>query len=347
MPRPPRVFVDGAIYHIYCRTGRGEHIFRDDEEADALIDILRDVKRRDDIAILAWCLMSNHYHLVVRTARVPLWRSMRLVQGRFAKGYNRRHEVYGSVWQGRYKAMLVQPGGYLYRVIAYVHLNPVAAGVVTDPIQYPRSGHREILGSGGGEALVDVDEVLSLFGESRAEGVRAYLSTLPTVARSRWGEGEPETLPWWKGAVADGRLTIRERPRLDALGASSEPAVAALAVDDFVVAAANALGVEVGQIAGPRSGHELTRAREMMAVLAVERYRIRVSDLAERLARSPSVVSRWVSTAGSRRASNEEFRGRLAQLAVDISSRATSPAPLAEASEESEFISGLDRGFVD
>jgi putative transposase len=347
MPRRPRVFVDGAIYHVYCRTGRGEHIFRDDEEADAFVDVLRDVKRRDDMTILAWCLMSNHYHLVVRTARVPLWRSMRLVQGRFAKGYNRRHEVYGSVWQGRYKAMLVQPGSYLHRVIAYVHLNPVAAGVVKDPIQYPRSGHREILRSGGGKALVDVDEVLSLFGESRAEGVRAYISALPMVARSQWGEGEPEKLPWWKGTVTDGKLTIRGGPRLDALGASSEPAVAALAVEDFVIAAANALGVEVGQITGPRSSHELTRAREMMAVLAVERYRIRVSDLAERLARNPSVVSRWVSAAGSRRAADEEFRGLLEQLAVAISSQATSPAALAESSQESEFISGLDGGFVD
>jgi putative transposase len=347
MPRRPRVFVDGAIYHVYCRTGRGEHIFRDDEEADAFVDVLRDVKRRDDMTILAWCLMSNHYHLVVRTALVPLWRSMRLVQGRFAKGYNRRHEVYGSVWQGRYKAMLVQPGQYLHRVIAYVHLNPVAAGVVKDPIQYPRSGHREILRSGGGQALVDVDEVLSLFGESRAEGVRAYISGLPMGARSQWGEGEPEKLPWWKGTVADGKLAIRGGPRLDALGASSEPAVAALAVEDFVIAAANALGVEVGQITGPRSSHELTRAREMMAVLGVERYRIRVSDLAERLARNPSVVSRWVSTAGSRRAADEEFRGLLERLAVAISSQATSPATVAESSQESEFISGLDSGFVD
>ncbi len=107
MPRQPRVFVDGAMYHVYCRVGRGERVFESKGEVEELLSILTDVKQRDGFAVLAWCVMANHYHLVLRSGRAPLWRTMRLVQGRYSKSFNRRNRVYGALWQGRYKAKLI------------------------------------------------------------------------------------------------------------------------------------------------------------------------------------------------------------------------------------------------
>jgi REP element-mobilizing transposase RayT len=145
MPRPPRFFVDGAYHHVYARVSRGERIFGEDAEASRFVEILHQVKRRDGLTVLAWCLMANHYHLALRTGPVPLWRSMRLIQWQFARGHNRRKRQLGPVWQGRYQVRTVDDERYLLQLIAYVHLNPVAAGVVDEPGRHRWSGHRELL----------------------------------------------------------------------------------------------------------------------------------------------------------------------------------------------------------
>ena len=82
MPRRPRVFVAGAIYHVYCRVARRERAFAEQREAAAFVGVIREVVREHGLSVLAWCVMPAHYHLAVRTGRQPLWRSMRLIQGR-------------------------------------------------------------------------------------------------------------------------------------------------------------------------------------------------------------------------------------------------------------------------
>jgi len=146
MPRRARVFVAGATYHVYSRVARGERVFADSREAATFLEVLRNVKREHGLSVLAWCLMATHYHLAVRVGQVPLWRSMRLVQGRFARGYNRRHRLLGPFWQGRYKAIVVPDASYLQQLVAYIHLNSVTAKVVRDPARYRWSGHRELVG---------------------------------------------------------------------------------------------------------------------------------------------------------------------------------------------------------
>jgi putative transposase len=342
MPRRPRVFLDGAIYHVYCRVGRGEPIFRDDLEAEALVGVLQDVKRRDDLTVLAWCLMSNHYHLAMRTSRVPLWRTMRLVQGRFAKGYNQRHEVYGSLWQGRYKATLVRDESHLRQVIAYIHLNPVVAGMVKNPGMHRWSGHNEIVkGAGGG--LVDVDETLLVFAETRETARGVYLRALERVGRNTWAGAELSRLPWWRWGAHQGELLApAPGPRLDALGASTEPERRVLAPEDFLVTAANVLDVGIGQLTAPRSGRELTRIREMLALVGVETYGIKGKDLAQHLGRSPGAVSRWLWMGGKRRVHDAVFRDRVIRFSADIRA-ATTPS----VSAEGEFIAGAGASFVD
>jgi REP element-mobilizing transposase RayT len=91
MPRRPRVFFEGGIYHVYNRFARGAELFSDPKEAIEFIEILRKVAARDELRFIAWTLMSNHYHIALRTGPVPLSRTMGHVQARFGQGYNRRH----------------------------------------------------------------------------------------------------------------------------------------------------------------------------------------------------------------------------------------------------------------
>ncbi len=106
MQRPPRVFVEDGIYHVYNRVTRGERVFAEDQEAKLLLDAMRKARDRDGLIVLAWCIMGNHYHLAVRCGPVPLWRTMASIHTRVGKGYNARYRFYGPFWQGRYRAKL-------------------------------------------------------------------------------------------------------------------------------------------------------------------------------------------------------------------------------------------------
>lgn len=98
MPRRPRIVAEGVVYHLYTRTARGEAVFSHAREADLFVELLRTVARRDDLAILAWCLMGNHYHVAVRAGAVPLARGMAYLQARVSERHNRWRRSSGPVW---------------------------------------------------------------------------------------------------------------------------------------------------------------------------------------------------------------------------------------------------------
>ena len=124
MPRKPRVIVEGGIYHVYNRFGSGEAVFADPEEALGFIELLRFVKKRDGWDVFAWVLMSNHYHIAVRSRAVPISRGFRYLHGRFSQRFNRRRGRTGALWQSRYQAKLIDEQGHLDRVI----LHPLESG---------------------------------------------------------------------------------------------------------------------------------------------------------------------------------------------------------------------------
>ncbi len=163
MPRRPRVFIEGGIFHVYNRFARGAEIFSQADEARRFLGLLREVKRRDGLVVFAWCLMSNHYHLALRAGSISLSRSIGSLQARFGQSYNRRCGSSGPRWQGRFKAQLVEDEQYLYQIIAYIHLNPVSALLVDGPGDFRWSGHHELVGRSI-SPVVDVDQVLGIYG---------------------------------------------------------------------------------------------------------------------------------------------------------------------------------------
>ena len=189
--------VEGGLYHVYNRFARGASVFDEGDESERFLELLRQVRDRDGLTVFAYCLMSNHYHVALRTGPVPLSRSMGFVQSRFGQGYNQRHRSTGPLWQSRYKAKAVEDEGYLLQLVAYIHLNPVTAKVVSEPAEYLRSGHRDLLKKTA-SALVDAEQTLSLYGETLRSARRAYVRTLQQVDEATWRMRLPGALPWWQ-----------------------------------------------------------------------------------------------------------------------------------------------------
>jgi REP element-mobilizing transposase RayT len=309
MPRPYRILVEGGVYHVYNRIGRGERVFDEETEAAAFVSLLRDVAERDELTVFAWCLMSNHYHLAVRTGVVPLDRPMRSLQQRVTRGINVRKRLYGPLWQGRYRSKLVSDQRYLDQLLIYIHLNPVHARIVDDPAQYPWSGHRELLGLVK-KPIVDVDEVLRVFGTTRRSARAAYVRRLNGSFEEEWIGEEPGRLPWWrlgrppKGEDEDPETAVRQRREREELGPDWRPAIE---TRDFVARGAEWLGVDIEDLRSRRRSQELVRARELLMILGVERYGLKVKDLARELRKSPDGMTQTIARAARRRTKDNTF----------------------------------------
>lgn len=137
MARPLRIEFPGAIYHVTSGGDRRESIFDDDEDRQSFLTIVGRAMVRFDAVVLAYCLMDNHYHLVVHTRRANLSRLMQQVNGVYTQAYNLRHSKVGHLFQGRFKGILVDENAYLLEVCRYVDLNPLRARMVRDPANWP------------------------------------------------------------------------------------------------------------------------------------------------------------------------------------------------------------------
>jgi REP element-mobilizing transposase RayT len=319
MPRRRRIFVEGGIYHVYNRCARGEHVFGDPEEAIGFIELLRFVKERDDSIIFAWCVMSNHYHVALRTSVVPLPRTMHYLQGRFSRDFNRRWGRTGPLWQSRYKAKLIDDPQYLPRLIEYIHLNPVKGGIVDDPAAYSFSGHREIVGKVR-NPVCDPDEALLCFGPSLKSARRSYTRALKLSMNSEDSGAEVGKLPWW---VRDRDLELKKgRTVVDELGRSTGLERPLVGAKVFIELASDLLSVGVDRLAGRRQDRTTARLRRLIASCGVERWEQRSGELAKEFQKHSVVVSRWVGEARELRKHDEKFAAELESLDKKLSKKA-------------------------
>lgn len=146
MSRPLRLEFPGAVYHVTSRGDRREPIYRDDADRVEHLAVLEHALDRFDAEVLAYCLMGNHYHLVLHTRQGNLSRLMRHLNGVYTQRFNQRHGLVGHLFQGRYKAIPVDRDAYLLALCSYVERNPVAAGLVAAAEHWVWSSCRAHLG---------------------------------------------------------------------------------------------------------------------------------------------------------------------------------------------------------
>ena len=174
MARPLRIEFPNALYHITSRGNRRENIYLADSDRKNFLDILSQVYDRFNWVVHGYCLMSNHYHLLVETPEGNLSQSMRQLNGVYTQKFNRAHSRTGHVFQERYKAILVQKDSYLLELSRYIVLNPVRAGMVRSPRDWTWSSYRATAGLAAVPDWLHVDWLLSCFGRRKKRVAQSY-----------------------------------------------------------------------------------------------------------------------------------------------------------------------------
>lgn len=142
MARPLRIEYPGAWYHVMNRGRRGENVFWDRKDFEAFLHVLQEAAEVFNLHVSAYCLMSNHYHLLVQTPDGNLSRVMRQINGVYTQRHNRRHKIDGQLFRGRFKSILVEEDNYLLELLRYIHRNPVRANICKSVEEYPWTSHQ-------------------------------------------------------------------------------------------------------------------------------------------------------------------------------------------------------------
>jgi REP element-mobilizing transposase RayT len=207
MARPLRVEFPGALYHVTSRGNAREPVYADDADREAFLDELVETRGRFGWRLHAYCLMGNHYHLVLGTPEANLSRGMRQLNGVYTQRFNRRHQRVGHLFQGRFKAIVVEREGYLLELCRYVVLNPVRAGIVPAPEGYRWSSYRATVGVDPAPGWLDLDWLLEHFGRPHAHARRRYADFVQA------GIGRPGPWSELRGQVLLGSESFAERLR--------------------------------------------------------------------------------------------------------------------------------------
>jgi len=194
MARPPRIQLLSAIYHVMSRGNRKGTIFEDDDDRRRFLGVLAEAVERYRLRCLSYCLMGNHYHAVIETTERNLPDAMHFVNGVFAQASNRRHGRTGHLLEGRYRSVVVDNDIHLWNANLYVVLNPVAAGLVAHPADWPWSSFRATAGLEQAQPLLCLDWLEWVTGgRSLDESQRRFREMLTTAPESSLIDG-PEVL---------------------------------------------------------------------------------------------------------------------------------------------------------
>ncbi len=175
MARPLRIALSGGLYHVTSRGDRREDIYFGAADRHAWLQLLGQVCERFNWVCHAYCQMTNHYHLVVETPEGNLAAGMRQLNGVYTQQVNRTHRRVGHVFQGRYKAILVEKDSCLLELARYAVLNPVRARMVHDPSAWPWSSHRAMIGQPATPEWLKTDWILGQFSSKRHRAIAGYI----------------------------------------------------------------------------------------------------------------------------------------------------------------------------
>jgi len=175
LARPLRIEFAGALYHVTSRGNARQNIYLNNADRGSWLAVFAKVCERFNWVCYSYCLMNNHYHLFIETPEGNLSQGMRQLNGVYTQRFNRFHNRVGHLYQGRYKAILVQKEAYLLELSRYIVLNPVRARMVNAPQEWPWSNYRATIGLASVEDWLNTTLVLAAFGARRSQAIRQFI----------------------------------------------------------------------------------------------------------------------------------------------------------------------------
>jgi len=310
MARPLRIQYPGAVYHVMNRGGSRHKVFIDEKDRQVFLNTIGEIHDRWGVEVFGWCLMGNHYHLCLRTPEGNLARAMRHLDGLYTQRFNRLHGRDGALFRGRYKAILVDKDNYLAQVVRYIHLNPLATGLVREPEKFMWSSHRFYLRLKKAPKWLRMREVMAEFGSITRfhqfvlEGNEAGLEQFYQRGRQAPVLGDQEFRERLRGKAV---RVDREHPR-------HERAAVRPSVDKVLKTVAERYGMAVEDLMKGKRGKE-NEARKVGMYLVKELCDLRLQEIAERFgARSYGTVGWACHGVGAKVESDTKFREQVDRI---------------------------------
>jgi putative transposase len=243
MARPLRVQYPGAFYHVTSRGNERKAIFRSNRDREKFLSYLKSAHDRYGATIHVYCLMDNHYHLLLETPLGNLSRILHHVNGAYTAYFNTKRNRSGHLFQGRFKALLVEKDSYCQELSRYIHLNPVRAGLVDRPSEYRWSSHRCYIGKEKKPVWLTTESVLGYFGQDDSSAQDHYRTFVEGVSKSETKNplddvvastllGSPEFISWAEERFIDLRNAdmrnipvlrgLVDKPSLEEIGRTTE-----------------------------------------------------------------------------------------------------------------------------
>jgi len=282
MPRPPRLHVPGGVYHVILRGNHRQPIFHEPSDRAMLDGLVADSLGRFGARAHAYCWMTNHVHLAVQVADAPLGNIMQRIASQYARRLQWQLPTTGHLFERRYHAILVDADAYLLRLTRYIHLNPVRAGLVRDPADYPWSGHRAYLGLASLPWLT-TDFALAMLGRDIDAARQAYIQLVAL------GCDANDSKQFCRGEPGDCRLLGAD----DFIAAATEKATRRRprdpqTLEQLILDVAAELGVSSAELASESRTQRATHARCVVAERALSGGVATITTVARRLNRNHS-----------------------------------------------------------
>jgi REP element-mobilizing transposase RayT len=217
MARPLRLEFSGGLYHVTARGDGREDIYLWDADREMWLEVFGQVCKRFNWVCHAWCQMDNHFHLLIETPEANLSKGMRQLNGVYTQRFNRTHGRVGHVFQGRYKAILVERDSYLLELARYIVLNPLRAKMVKRLEAWPWSSYLATCGQAPSSEFLQTDWILAQFGRQRAGAIRKYVEFVHAGARlpSVWTQLQGQIYLGSNAFVKKMQAQIGKKPALD------------------------------------------------------------------------------------------------------------------------------------
>lgn len=282
MSRKPRIHLLGGYYHVMMRGNCGNDIFFSSADRARFLFILQEGVERYGHRVHAFCLMNNHVHLLIQVDTISLSRIIHNLSFRYTKYINHQKKEVGHLFQGRYKAILVDADSYLLELARYIHLNPVRAGVCETAEDFEWSSYHAYIGRTTVPWLY-TQEILSHFSSDKYHAKQRLAEFVSQ------GMSEPRRLEFHQGShlgqiLGDDSFTAR------ALLASESGLLKPIKIDDMIEVVCKEYGIDVSLLYEKGNNHSLSEVRAMMALIIQDIDGVTLSSLAEALSRDLSAL---------------------------------------------------------